>query len=149
MSYFFFFKQKTAYEMRISDWSSDVCSSDLREPRGNPADFTGDQFIAEDRDDARQRAHPAQAFAARSFAAPAHRLGPGEGADDRGERFGQHNAGRAAGTLDHSEIHAVAVFEPVLGQHYLAQAAFEPPRRPAGARNLSCLACPDGAVRKN
>src|SRR3546814_2181772 len=29
MLYFFFFKQKTAYEMRISDWSSDVCSSDL------------------------------------------------------------------------------------------------------------------------
>src|SRR3546814_12466573 len=28
----FFFKQKTAYEMRISDWSSDVCSSDLVEP---------------------------------------------------------------------------------------------------------------------
>src|SRR3546814_4538364 len=32
---FFFFKQKTAYEMRISDWSSDVCSSDLG----------GDQFL--------------------------------------------------------------------------------------------------------
>src|SRR3546814_10415511 len=29
---FLFFKQKTAYEMRISDWSSDVCSSDLRFP---------------------------------------------------------------------------------------------------------------------
>src|SRR3546814_6017583 len=29
---FFFFKQKTAYEMRISDWSSDVCSSDLPRP---------------------------------------------------------------------------------------------------------------------
>src|SRR3546814_14896749 len=29
MSAFFFFKRKTAYEMRISDWSSDVCSSDL------------------------------------------------------------------------------------------------------------------------
>src|SRR3546814_4620758 len=29
MFLFFFFKQKTAYEMRISDWSSDVCSSDL------------------------------------------------------------------------------------------------------------------------
>src|SRR3546814_8710250 len=28
--HFFFFNQKTAYEMRISDWSSDVCSSDLR-----------------------------------------------------------------------------------------------------------------------
>src|SRR3546814_2981708 len=39
--YIFFFKQKTAYEMRISDWSSDVCSSDLFEstpaaPRGAP-----------------------------------------------------------------------------------------------------------------
>src|SRR3546814_15102177 len=32
--YFFFFKQKTAYEMRISDWSSDVCSSDLGTRRG-------------------------------------------------------------------------------------------------------------------
>src|SRR3546814_13286239 len=32
MVLFFFFKQKTAYEMRISDWSSDVCSSDLRAP---------------------------------------------------------------------------------------------------------------------
>src|SRR3546814_21151865 len=29
VSFFFFFKQKTSYEMRISDWSSDVCSSDL------------------------------------------------------------------------------------------------------------------------
>src|SRR3546814_9466403 len=32
----FFFKQKTAYEMRISDWSSDVCSSDLLCPDPNP-----------------------------------------------------------------------------------------------------------------
>src|SRR3546814_11674439 len=39
--FFFFFKQKTAYEMRISDWSSDVCSSDLlemwHEPPFDPA----------------------------------------------------------------------------------------------------------------
>src|SRR3546814_14397824 len=36
--FFLFFKQKTAYEMRISDWSSDVCSSDLphRPPHGRP-----------------------------------------------------------------------------------------------------------------
>src|SRR3546814_3479059 len=34
----FFFKQKTAYEMRISDWSSDVCSSDLR-PHGRCVQF--------------------------------------------------------------------------------------------------------------
>src|SRR3546814_8677067 len=33
---FFFFKQKTAYEMRISDWSSDVCSSDIYDPRQQP-----------------------------------------------------------------------------------------------------------------
>src|SRR3546814_7014038 len=32
--FFFFFKQKTAYEMRISDWSSDVCSSDLPDHLG-------------------------------------------------------------------------------------------------------------------
>src|SRR3546814_9164976 len=34
----FFFKQKTAYEMRISDWSSDVCSSDLAAARGRDRD---------------------------------------------------------------------------------------------------------------
>src|SRR3546814_11307329 len=35
--FFCFFKQKTAYEMRISDWSSDVCSSDLLVQRGDEA----------------------------------------------------------------------------------------------------------------
>src|SRR3546814_10235456 len=34
---FFFLKQKTAYEMRISDWSSDVCSSDLTDPDSSEA----------------------------------------------------------------------------------------------------------------
>src|SRR3546814_303121 len=38
---FFFFKQKTAYELRISDWSSDVCSSDLGEPGGDRLDSLG------------------------------------------------------------------------------------------------------------
>src|SRR3546814_9778396 len=36
MLFVFFFKQKTAYEMRISDWSSDVCSSDLLGGIPNP-----------------------------------------------------------------------------------------------------------------
>src|SRR3546814_453455 len=40
--YFFFFKQKTAYEMRISDWSSDVCSSDLQSDRRSP--LSGSRF---------------------------------------------------------------------------------------------------------
>src|SRR3546814_14312329 len=38
---FFFFKQKTAYEMRISDWSSDVCSSDLLVDQIDAGDFFG------------------------------------------------------------------------------------------------------------
>src|SRR3546814_10288374 len=41
--FFFFFKQKTAYEMRISDWSSDVCSSDLRDPRDDDQRQADDQ----------------------------------------------------------------------------------------------------------
>src|SRR3546814_13343795 len=42
----FFFKQKTAYEMRISDWSSDVCSSDL--PEVDEFDVTGFTRVASD-----------------------------------------------------------------------------------------------------
>src|SRR3546814_13158258 len=41
--FFFFFKQKTAYEMRISDWSSDVCSSDLHRHAG--ASLCGRKFF--------------------------------------------------------------------------------------------------------
>src|SRR3546814_5721224 len=41
---FFFFKQKTAYEMRISDWSSDVCSSDLPDPQ--EGEFLVDNALA-------------------------------------------------------------------------------------------------------
>src|SRR3546814_5835683 len=47
MFYFFFFKQKTAYEMRISDWSSDVCSSDLISPRRASAHVLGHSKRAE------------------------------------------------------------------------------------------------------
>src|SRR3546814_10386187 len=44
--FFFFFKQKTAYEMRISDWSSDVCSSDLQAAEARRSGHTdaGDDF---------------------------------------------------------------------------------------------------------
>src|SRR3546814_253028 len=53
---FFFLKQKTAYDMRISDWSSDVCSSDLLQPRnaGNP--LQGPQHPRRAGDDGRGRA---------------------------------------------------------------------------------------------
>src|SRR3546814_7644880 len=46
MCCFFFFKQKTAYEMRISDWSSDVCSSDLAFLRGLEVDMDGLRVVA-------------------------------------------------------------------------------------------------------
>src|SRR3546814_2970060 len=54
---FFFFKQKTAYEMRISDWSSDVCSSDLAYdpafPRSTPV-LDGRWWMAGFHDDQKQ-----------------------------------------------------------------------------------------------
>src|SRR3546814_4457198 len=46
---FFFFKQKTAYEMRISDWSSDVCSSDLHAPLAAPRPALGRRAQPESR----------------------------------------------------------------------------------------------------
>src|SRR3546814_1424096 len=47
-SFFLFFKQKTAYEMRISDWSSDVCSSDLEaEAEIGPSQQGGDRVEIE------------------------------------------------------------------------------------------------------
>src|SRR3546814_3714872 len=59
--YFFFFKQKTAYEVRISDWSSDVCSSDLerRRPGLRPAG-QGKQHAAECGEPARDEAPAAE-----------------------------------------------------------------------------------------
>src|SRR3546814_3394602 len=46
--FFFFFKQKTAYEMRISDWSSDVCSSDLQPGDGFVSSNTLAELIEKD-----------------------------------------------------------------------------------------------------
>src|SRR3546814_2671413 len=57
---FFFLKQKTAYEMRISDWSSDVCSSDLWRPAGR--DRKAQQAIVERHQRLGARAHRAQDF---------------------------------------------------------------------------------------
>src|SRR3546814_7919364 len=63
--FFFFFKQKTAYEMRISDWSSDVCSSDLLQHLRHHA----------------AGAHQAPDMLDRLDAAELHEAGAGDGVD--------------------------------------------------------------------
>src|SRR3546814_1772314 len=66
----FFFKQKTAYEMRISDWSSDVCSSDL--PDARPRSGCPDQPPAARSDHAPARAAAPGPPPAPDLAAPAN-----------------------------------------------------------------------------
>src|SRR3546814_7922436 len=80
---FFFFKQKTAYEMRISDWSSDVCSSDLAEQRQQPCEC-GDEH--ESAADAEQ---------------------PGEHAGDRAEQWEQQPRDHRSITPDGSDRKSV------------------------------------------
>src|SRR3546814_7462291 len=90
----FFFKQKTAYEMRISDWSSDVCSSDLA---GRPPGLRQDDELREDRAPpagAREEEGP-DGLARR---APPGRAGAVEGAGRAGRRGdAAGRARRAAG----------------------------------------------------
>src|SRR3546814_3661991 len=82
----FFFKQKTAYEMRISDWSSDVCSSDLERRRGD-IDFGTD----DDRRDAGQDIADRTADAAGDD--PHHQRGKGRNAPRQRLRRAEHGIG--------------------------------------------------------
>src|SRR3546814_18186147 len=92
---FFFFKQKTAYEMRISDWSSDVCSSDLVARRDRPHGLARDhlreaedgvqgraQLVAHQREEARLGAALRLGEAAR-FGVRLRAPGAGDGAAPR------------------------------------------------------------------
>src|SRR3546814_6114515 len=76
--FFFFFKQKTAYEMRISDWSSDVCSSDLIVSKGRLT--TGAPFLClvkngprGSREPRKVIGHPVSCRAFRTAINPLHR----------------------------------------------------------------------------
>src|SRR3546814_5179895 len=84
--FFFFFKQKTAYEMRISDWSSDVCSSDLGRRAGDQQrlSFGGAQVktLGEERSDRAPRHNDGTFGAERSAAS---------------DRDGRREIGRASG----------------------------------------------------
>src|SRR3546814_8320951 len=76
---FFFFKQKTAYEMRISDWSSDVCSSDLQ---ARHARIPGAVILAVLRANARRRAIGAAKHDRAAHLAARHIVGLGRRIDD-------------------------------------------------------------------
>src|SRR3546814_19220204 len=89
---FFFFKQKTAYEMRISDWSSDVCSSDL-EPDVAPARSARRSDISVDR--AVERDLAAERSAAAVHEAVEDRIIAG--ADEIPRRTGRQKIDVAAG----------------------------------------------------
>src|SRR3546814_1811566 len=96
---FFFFKQKTAYEMRISDWSSDVCSSDLK--RARHLERAREREVAQD--------------AARDIAHPRHPRGA-ERHRHRDRRLGQSPLARRArafepGIVEREAIGGQAVIE--------------------------------------
>src|SRR3546814_1621288 len=92
---FFFFKQKTAYEMRISDWSSDVCSSDLRvvprhvceptavlpPPEAPPAHPVHHDHTEAERPGAPEPGAPTRPAAAAAHGEMAHEMGHGAGMD--------------------------------------------------------------------
>src|SRR3546814_2086976 len=84
----FFFKQKTAYEMRISDWSSDVCSSDLSAFVHPTAVLIGDVIIGP-----------------RAYIAPHVSL--------RGD-FGRIVVGEGANVQDNCVMHSYPSFEAVV-----------------------------------
>src|SRR3546814_15191231 len=103
---FFFFNQKTAYEMRISDWSSDVCSSDLA-----GVEQLGGDFGSPQRDLVEAGTKPIEAAVDRCGVGArqvAHRARIALGARDR---LGDSTAGRAAanGGVGYIEDLAVAV----------------------------------------
>src|SRR3546814_1831686 len=70
---FFFFKQKTAYEMRISDWSSDVCSSDLFLVYLGSSNSPGSKRKSHDQACNRRRRPPERLLAHRQVAFDEHR----------------------------------------------------------------------------
>src|SRR3546814_2024510 len=104
---FFFFKQKTAYEMRISDWSSDVCSSDLHREAENRVDHRNRRQIVGGRiddilDHARglHRTVEADAAANRAFAKPRPAREEEEAGGHREEQLGRRRGGRWDKVID-------------------------------------------------
>ena len=88
-------------------------------------------IIAEQGNNALQWSHPAQAFGARRCCTPALRFRPGECADDRRDRFGQHIGGFATRLFNHSKIDAIAFNQLVFVQSGFTKKALHRLRRRA------------------
>src|SRR3546814_2243996 len=99
---FFFFKQKTAYEMRISDWSSDVCSSDLNVAGATVVNRTVMQEARPVQHSVTQvsrqqyaNLHPNRQPAIRpATAQAAHASAPGPRIEPRSQRSEEHRVGK-------------------------------------------------------
>src|SRR3546814_20280088 len=105
----FFYKKKTAYEMSISDWSSDVCSSDLCEDRGHRAPLRGPQAGAGTRAARRQCAAGGRDAGGAWLRAAGQRGGrsvaPRDGAAPEGDAGAYHrDARRAASRTDRKSV---------------------------------------------
>src|SRR3546814_4856540 len=137
---FFFFKQKTAYEMRISDWSSDVCSSDL----------TG-LFTVEDQADAEATAAAAalahQVEVARlEHAQPQRRAGQQDGVQrEQGQGFGGHrrqaNAARVGAAQKKRSIGGMDTVGAQWGATRFTGKTGRDPRAPKRKRSTSSQQC--------
>ena len=104
-------------------------------PHVDAVDLDRHDLLAEQRDDAMQRPHPAQRRGRCRCRAPAHRLGPGEVADDRCDRLGQHVARRPSRLARSSANQTPSRSSSwSLRQAGLAQEAFERLRRRADVR---------------
>src|SRR3546814_4330843 len=97
--YLFFFKQKTAYEMRISDWSSDVCSSDLLQGQSRALEL-GDEVepAGADHEHADQSAHRPRFEPSLGEVRQGVGAGPAQGRGDEDEQDEVRSEERRVGT---------------------------------------------------
>ena len=105
-------------------------------------------LLAEQGHDTVQRADPAQGRRALRRRAPAHRLGPGEAADDPLDGRAEHRLRCLSSLVDHREQHAVALHQRIAGQPRLAQETLQRLWRGRSARALDLLGPCGGRQRQ-
>src|SRR3546814_6520930 len=106
--FFFFFKQKTAYEMRISDWSSDVCSSDLHFIGGHDTHLDRQHESDEDGPEAQHAQRKAEVDDGEGREQRDDDLADGDG-QRHDQRVPQHQCHRRAGGLGDAVLQRLAV----------------------------------------